>query len=75
MLLVAFGVWLCLAMAMPRLHMHHRPRLFWILIVAGVPILGWLTLYWGPTAGVGAFALGLWLLFRGPFDPLRRRRA
>lgn len=71
--LAGFGLWLCLAVPMPWMRAYLRQRLFWVLFVTGVPILGWLTLYWGPTAGVAAFAIGLWLLFRRPATPLRRR--
>ena len=72
--LAAFGGWFCLALLIPWLRAHHRVRLFWALVVAGVPILVGLTLFWGPSAGVGAFALGLWLLFRGPSGPIRGPR-
>lgn len=71
--LAAFGLWLCLAASLPRLRTSWRLRLFWLLIAAGVPILGWLTLHWGPTAGIGAFAIGLWLLLRPPSGPVGRQ--
>lgn len=67
-----FAVWMCLAVLMPLMRLSHRSRMFWALFVTGVPILGWLTLYWGPTAGVGGFILGLWLLFRRPAGAWRR---
>lgn len=72
--LAAFGGWFCLSLLIPWLRERSRARLFWALVVTGVPILGGLTLFWGPSAGVGAFALGLWLLFRGPAAPITRPR-
>lgn len=71
--LSAFALWLCLAVVMPWIRTQYRQRLFWALFVTGVPILGWLTLYWGPTAGVASLAIGMWLLFRRPVVSLRRR--
>ncbi len=70
--IAGYAAWLCLAMLMPRITLRHGSRLFWALVIAGVPILGWLTLYWGPTAGVAGFALGLLLLFRRLGASMRR---
>lgn len=62
----AAAAWVLLASLIPYLRQRHRFVAFWTMIVLGVPVLGWLTLYWGPLVGVGAFALGLWLLLRQP---------
>jgi hypothetical protein len=68
------AVWLLLACLLPWLRPHHRPRAFWALVATGVPVLGWLTLNWGPILGVAGFALGLAALFwpprRHPRDPM-----
>lgn len=58
--------WLALACFLPWLRAHHRPRGFWALVAMGVPVLGWLTLNWGPMAGVAGFAMGLAVLFWPP---------
>lgn len=60
------GVWLCLACLVPMLAPRWRPRANWCLVTFGVPILGWLTLVWGPGIGVLGFALGLLALGRRP---------
>lgn len=70
--LAALAVWLCLAILMPWVRARQQSRLFWALVVSGVPMLGWLTLSWGPSAGVAGFAIGLLLLFRRPAAALRR---
>jgi hypothetical protein len=69
--LAVTGLWLVLACAIPRLNRRRRQPASWIMALVGVPILGWLTLQWGPGLGVLGFALGLLVLYR---PPLRRRR-
>lgn len=64
-LAVAAG-WLLMACLLPYLRPHHRPRAFWAMVATGVPVLGWLTLHWGPMLGVAGFALGLAALFWPP---------
>lgn len=56
--------WFGLGLALP--HFLHRfdLRILWGLIVSGVPVLGLLTLNWGPMAGAAGFALGLAVLLR-----------
>lgn len=63
------GVWLCLACLVPLLAPGRRSTANWCLVVLGVPILGWLTLVWGPGIGVLGFALGLLALSRRPMRP------
>lgn len=63
--------WLVLACLLPNLRAHHRPRAQWALVASGVPMLGWLTLNWGPMAGSAGFALGLAALL---WPPRRQRR-
>ncbi|WP_410216475.1 DUF2484 family protein [Paracoccus sp. (in: a-proteobacteria)] len=60
--LVLAGGWLCLAWWLPRLPFRWRRHLLAGLVVLGVPILGWLTLLWGPGLGVLGLGLGLGLL-------------
>lgn len=67
--LLALTGWLALACAIPFLRLHQQPRLFWLSVMLGVPLLGWLTLHWGPLCGGGAFVLGLWVLVRAPLRP------
>ncbi|RMC36420.1 DUF2484 family protein [Paracoccus alkanivorans] len=64
-------LWVILASLQPRVTRRHQARSFWAVIFLGVPVLGWLTLHWGPVIGVAAFVLGLCLLL---FQPLRPRR-
>ncbi|MDP5305549.1 DUF2484 family protein [Paracoccus spongiarum] len=64
--LAVAGGWLALACLLPMLRAVHRPRAFWALVATGVPVLGWLTLNWGPVAGVAGFAMGLAVLFWPP---------
>lgn len=71
-LAVALG-WLALACLLPLLRTRHRPRAFWALVATGVPVLGWLTLNWGPVAGVAGFTLGLAVLFWPPRRQARNR--
>ena len=71
--LAVSACWLLLACLLPFFRPHHRARAFWALVAVGVPVLGWLTLNWGPMLGVAGFALGLAILFwpprRHPDDP------
>lgn len=69
--LASLGLWLVLACAVPRLPLRGRALFIGALVLAGVPLLGWLTLRWGPGPGVLGFALGLLVLYR---PPTRRRR-
>lgn len=65
--IITLGVlaaWMALAVLLPWLRPHHRPRGFWALVATGVPVLGWLTLNWGPMAGVSGFVVGLAVLLR-----------
>ncbi|MDO5648222.1 DUF2484 family protein [Paracoccus sp. (in: a-proteobacteria)] len=62
--------WLVLACAVRFLPIRWRLRAVWGLVAVGVPILGWLTLRYGPGAGVLAFAAGAALLYQ----PARRVR-
>lgn len=64
--------WLVLAALLPRVVSRYRLAAFWAMIVMGVPVLGLLTLHWGPGIGVAAFALGLCILL---LQPLRRKCA
>lgn len=61
--LAVTGLWLVLAglavTALPR-RWHHRAAR--ALVLAGVPVLGWLTLAWGPGPGVAGLAVGVPLL-------------
>lgn len=72
--LLAAGFWLVVACLIPFLRIGRRAALFWVMVLAGVPVLGWLTLHWGPVPGFGALSLGLWLLMRAPVAAIRRRR-
>ncbi|WP_134681218.1 DUF2484 family protein [Paracoccus ravus] len=66
--------WALLASLLPFLRATWRPVLFWGLVVAGVPLLGWLTFLCGPVLGVIFLAAGLTVLVWPPFALLRRRR-
>ncbi|WP_304616532.1 DUF2484 family protein [Paracoccus sp. (in: a-proteobacteria)] len=68
--LTSLGLWLVLACSVPRLPLRGRALFIGALVLAGVPLLGWLTLRWGPGPGVLGFAIGLLVLCR---PPLRRR--
>lgn len=52
-------LWLVLACFLPRRSPLGQARLLAGMIIIGVPVLGWLTLHWGPGVGLGAFAAGL----------------
>lgn len=70
--LAAAGLWLVLALVIPRLPRLQGGAMPWLLALAGVPILGWLTMHWGPGPGFAGFGIGLLVLARAP---LRRRAA
>lgn len=70
---IVAGGWLLLACALPWLRPAHQPRALWGLVALGVPVLGWLTLNWGPMAGIAGLALGLAALFWPPRRPSRDR--
>ena len=69
---VLIVLWLVLAWARLNVPMRWRLRVRVLLIVTGIPVLGWLTLLWGPGAGTAALVIGAALLL---IQPLRRRRA
>lgn len=60
--LVAAVLWVAMAWPLPRLPGRMRRRLGWGLALAGVPVLGLLTLNWGPGLGVAGLGIGLALL-------------
>lgn len=62
--------WLLLARLARGLRRRQRQRALWALVIAGVPVLGWLTYTCGPFAGIGFLTLGVLVLVR---LPLRRR--
>ncbi|MFN4060856.1 DUF2484 family protein [Paracoccus hibiscisoli] len=64
--LLLAGLWLALACALPRLPRRWQVGAAWLLVLAGVPALGWLTLNWGPGLGVAGFGLGLLMLLARP---------
>lgn len=64
--LAVTGLWLLAAFLMPLLAQRFRGRATVVLIALGVPILGWLTLLWGPGIGVASFALGVLALIARP---------
>lgn len=69
----AFAVgWTVLACILPLIRPLWRPALFWGLVLAGVPLLGWLTLLSGPAFGVLFLSLGLSLLVWSPLGRMRR---
>lgn len=67
--LVVVGGWLVLAWLVPKLPRRFGLGIFWALVTLGVPILGLLTFYWGPAAGLVGFATGLCVLFLQPTRP------
>lgn len=58
--------WLLLARLARTLRRRQRQRALWALVIAGVPVLGWLTYTCGPLAGVGFLTLGVLVLIRLP---------
>ena len=65
--LIAAIVWLILALLIPLFAPHRRGLTTRIMVALGVPVLGWLTLRGGPTAGLLALTLGVAVLFWRPF--------
>ncbi len=64
--LVVAVVWLALSCLTPRLQRRGQRRASRALVLAGVPVLGWLTLEWGPGLGVLGFGMGLLMLLTRP---------
>ncbi|MFC3166793.1 MULTISPECIES: DUF2484 family protein [Paracoccus] len=64
--IIIMAGWLVLARLARTLRRRQRQRALWALVIAGVPILGWLTYTCGPWAGIGFLALGLLVLIRLP---------
>lgn len=64
--LIATAILLALAVALPWTGARMRRGLVWLIVVAGVPTLGWLTFDWGPWVGVAGFALGALALCAHP---------
>ncbi|WP_254367919.1 DUF2484 family protein [Paracoccus sp. Z118] len=62
-------LWLIAAAFAGRLPPVRHWQALWALIVAGVPLLGWLTLHWGPIAGLAVFLIGAVLLARRGQEP------
>lgn len=52
-------LWLFLTCFLPHRAPAGQSRSLAAMIVIGVPVLGWLTLHWGPGVGLCAFAAGL----------------
>ncbi|HRO16221.1 MAG TPA: DUF2484 family protein [Paracoccus sp. (in: a-proteobacteria)] len=69
--LAAALLWMLGVSLMGLLRPGQRPRAQAVAVIAGVPLLGWLTYDCGPVVGGGAFALGLTLL---AWCPVQRRR-
>ncbi|MDB6180560.1 DUF2484 family protein [Paracoccus fistulariae] len=64
--LIGFGGWLLLVILAHWLPAKYRQQAFWGLVAIGVPILGVITLHWGPGAGIASFAAGVCALFTRP---------
>lgn len=56
-------IWIGLVCAIRLLKPKHQPLAVWLAVFLGVPLLGLLTLIWGPAAGGAAFLFGAGLLF------------
>lgn len=67
---VLWGVAACL---LPFVRLRWRHAMLWVLVMCGVPVLGWLTYLCGPGFGVLFLSLGLSLLVWPPFETRRRR--
>ncbi|MFO1139465.1 MAG: DUF2484 family protein [Paracoccus sp. (in: a-proteobacteria)] len=67
-------LWVGAACLLPFSRLRWRYAVLWILVISGVPVLGWLTLLYGPACGVLFLLLGLSLLVWPPAETLRRRR-
>ncbi|MDO5613028.1 MAG: DUF2484 family protein [Paracoccus sp. (in: a-proteobacteria)] len=61
--LLASGLWLLMALLIPRVPLRWRVAAVWGMVLTGVPMLGWLTLHWGPGPGIAGFVLGLLALY------------
>lgn len=59
---VVAGLWLVLTCMIRFLPIFRRALAVWVMVGLGVPVLGWVTLVWGPLAGVSALAIGLAVL-------------
>lgn len=70
-----FGLlWAVMACLLPLVRLRWRHTALWLLVLAGVPLLGWLTYLCGPGFGVLFLALGLSVLVWPPLALLRRDR-
>lgn len=67
--LAAAALWLVAARLIPALRARHRGGAFWTLVLTGVPLLGALTLHFGPGAGVLGFAVAIAALAFVPLKP------
>jgi hypothetical protein len=68
------AIWAILSCAIPLMRMNWRHSATCMLVLAGVPLLGWLTYLCGPALGVLILSLGLSILVWQPLDLLLRRR-
>ncbi len=64
--LIATLAWLLAALSLGFVPLRWRVATGWALAALGVPVLGWLTLGFGPFAGGAALATGLALLHFAP---------
>ncbi|RCW79714.1 DUF2484 family protein [Paracoccus lutimaris] len=71
---IAAVLWVAAACLMPFIRLRWRYVALWVLVICGVPVLGWLTYLGGPACGVLFLLLGLSLLVWPPVEALRRRR-
>lgn len=71
---VAAAIWGFVTCLLPLTSPQWHLPAFWVCVVLGVPVLGWLTFAVGPGAGVGALALGLLLLVRSPLARFKAPR-
>lgn len=65
------ALWLVLALLLPRLPVPRRSLATRCVVALGVPVLGLLTLHFGPAAGLAGLAAGLALLWRQRLRPSR----
>lgn len=66
-------IWVGLACLLPLVRLHWRGAALWTLVLLGVPVLGWVTFFWGPGFGVLIFAVGLSILVWPPMALFRRK--
>ncbi len=71
---VAAVIWAGAACLMPFVRRGRQLAMLWVLVFAGVPVLGWLTYLCGPAGGVLFLAIGLSLLVWPPVETMRRHR-